>query len=89
MCVALSMNTLLVSIILKQLSRKVHFMICKIGYNVSMAAPGHVAEDKEGHVSEDSTGCAALKGLLCCLQQHGLELPSKQCILYDYYKMHF
>ena len=34
----------------------------------------HALPNKEGHVS-DSTGCAALRGLPCCLQQHRLELP--------------
>ena len=35
-----------------------------------------------GHVSKDSTGRAALRGLPCCLQQHGLVLPWKHCILF-------
>ena len=47
-----------------ELSKKVHFIIFKIRYNVGMAAPGHVAED--------STADLLTQHGLCCLQRHVL-----------------
>ena len=41
-----------------------HVMILKIRFNVSMAAPGHVAEDSKADLSTQHG--------LCCLQRHAL-----------------
>ena len=76
--VALSMYTLIVSMILEKMnlsaeivSETCHFLFWQgMSPKIAQAMLG-------GKVCR-----AALRGLPCCLQQHGLELPSQHCILF-------